>query len=155
MWRPGYDIGWFSKEPVLLDMFIALPSNYSLDNGAAIWIASSVETNVGIIFTCMHATRPVLAKIVPAFFSTTSGSSKSGGIQGQARSPYFARKCNNSRSRNPSQNFKMDKCITTEDSADANFIFVQPKDHINGEPGTIEAQISPELKSLPMTDERI
>jgi hypothetical protein len=41
-----------------------------IDYGAIIWIVSSVETNVGIIFTCMHAMRPVLSKLVPGFFAS-------------------------------------------------------------------------------------
>jgi hypothetical protein len=27
-----------------------------------------VETNVGIMFTCIHASRPILSKILPGFF---------------------------------------------------------------------------------------
>ena len=44
---------------------------YNVDNGALIWTVSSVETNVGIIFTCMHAMRPILSKLVPSFFSNS------------------------------------------------------------------------------------
>jgi len=32
------------------------------DDGAAVWASSSVETNVGIIFTCIHAIKPVMMK---------------------------------------------------------------------------------------------
>lgn len=45
------------------------------DYGACLWISSSVEVNIGIIFTCMHAMRPVLAKLVPEFFTSGSGGS--------------------------------------------------------------------------------
>jgi len=41
--------------------------------GAIIWIVSSVETNIAIIFTCMHAMRPVLSKLAPGFFAAPSG----------------------------------------------------------------------------------
>jgi hypothetical protein len=44
--------------------------------GACLWTSSTVETNVGIIFTCMHAMRPFLAKLVPHFFSSPSRVSK-------------------------------------------------------------------------------
>lgn len=44
--------------------------------GSIVWIVSSVETNIGIIFTCMHAMRPVLSRLVPGFFSSAAGSSK-------------------------------------------------------------------------------
>jgi hypothetical protein len=47
-----------------------------IDYGAIIWIVSSVETNIGIIFTCMHAMRPVLSKLVPTFFASASASKK-------------------------------------------------------------------------------
>jgi hypothetical protein len=47
-----------------------------IDDGSAIWIASSVETNIGIIFTCLHAIRPVLSKIVPGLFGTGASSGK-------------------------------------------------------------------------------
>jgi hypothetical protein len=46
------------------------------DYGAIIWIVSSVETNIGIIFTCMHAMRPVLSKLVPGFFASGGASKK-------------------------------------------------------------------------------
>jgi hypothetical protein len=49
---------------------------HDIDYGAAVWIASSVETNVGIIFTCMHAMRPVLSKLVPGFFTASTSSKK-------------------------------------------------------------------------------
>src|SRR6202012_3453673 len=49
---------------------------HAIDYGAAVWIASSVETNVGIIFTCMHAMRPVLSKLVPGFFTRSASSKK-------------------------------------------------------------------------------
>jgi hypothetical protein len=38
------------------------------DYGAIIWILSNVETNVGVIFTCVHAARPILSRIFPGFF---------------------------------------------------------------------------------------
>jgi hypothetical protein len=60
-------------------------TNHSIDNGAAIWITSSVETNVGIIFTCMHSMKPVLSRIVPGFFSTSESrkhSDNSGRLRG-------------------------------------------------------------------------
>jgi len=44
--------------------------------GAIIWIVSSVETNIGIIFTCMHAMRPVLSKLVPGFFASAASTKK-------------------------------------------------------------------------------
>jgi len=47
-------------------------------DGAAIWMASSVEANVGIIFACMHAIKPILSKLIPGLFATgTSGSTAS------------------------------------------------------------------------------
>jgi hypothetical protein len=33
-----------------------------------IWIISNVETNIGIIFACVHAARPILSRLLPAFF---------------------------------------------------------------------------------------
>jgi hypothetical protein len=39
-----------------------------LDYGAIIWIISIVETNVSIIFACVHAARPILSRIFPGFF---------------------------------------------------------------------------------------
>ena len=42
--------------------FLCTVAYYNVDNGALIWMVSSVETNVGIIFTCMHAIRPILSQ---------------------------------------------------------------------------------------------
>jgi len=51
--------------------FLCTVAYYNVDNGALIWMVSSVETNVGIIFTCMHAIRPILSKLVPSYFSNS------------------------------------------------------------------------------------
>jgi hypothetical protein len=61
-------------------------TNCRIDNGAAIWISSSVETNIGIIFTCMHAMRPILSRLVPGFFSSTSASSNNRDTQSWQKS---------------------------------------------------------------------
>ena len=45
------------------------------DYGAVLWIISGVETNVGIIFSCMHAARPILSKLFPDFFGDANRAS--------------------------------------------------------------------------------
>ena len=45
------------------------------DYSAVLWIVSGVETNVGIIFSCMHAARPILSKLLPDFFGEVNRAS--------------------------------------------------------------------------------
>ncbi len=53
---------------VCLLLGLRFPTLMFLDYGAIIWIISIVETDVGIIFTCVHAARPILSRIFPGFF---------------------------------------------------------------------------------------
>jgi hypothetical protein len=53
-----------------------------VDYGAVLWIISGVETNVGIIFSCTHAARPILSKLLPDFFGEVNrASSKNGKLK--------------------------------------------------------------------------
>jgi hypothetical protein len=52
------------------------PAYHITGYGSGLWISSTVETNIGIIFTCMHAMRPFLARLIPDFFSSPSRVSK-------------------------------------------------------------------------------
>ena len=65
---------FFSTLPkTLLITSFRFPLAYCVPGyGSCLWISSTVETNVAIIFTCMHAMRPLLAKLVPYFFSSPS-----------------------------------------------------------------------------------
>jgi hypothetical protein len=45
------------------------------DYGAVLWIISNVETNIGIIFSCTHAARPILSKLFPNFFGEVNRAS--------------------------------------------------------------------------------
>ena len=67
----GYDIscafGTFPFELYKTDLFV--------DYGAEIWMVSNVETNFGIIFTCLHASRPILSRILPEFFGEVNRAS--------------------------------------------------------------------------------
>jgi hypothetical protein len=45
------------------------------DYSAVLWIISGVETNVGIIFSCMHAARPILSKLLPNYFGEVNRAS--------------------------------------------------------------------------------
>jgi hypothetical protein len=81
MRRPGPVRGTYVSTPSILPCSLSplsLASRYTRetplitksDNGAAVWMASSVEANVGIIFACMHAIKPILSKIIPGLFGT-------------------------------------------------------------------------------------
>ncbi len=43
-----------------------------LDDSALVGVTSSVEVNIGIVFACIHAMKPIMAKIFPAMFTSAS-----------------------------------------------------------------------------------
>ncbi|KAF1810284.1 hypothetical protein P152DRAFT_107089 [Eremomyces bilateralis CBS 781.70] len=57
--------------------------------GNVIWILGGIEWNLGMIFSCFHGIKPILAKVFPRIFGTTQGSSAAAGYSG-GRSKKFS-----------------------------------------------------------------
>ena len=45
------------------------------DDGAIIMMTASIESNMGIIFACLHSVKPILADFFPRVFGTSQASS--------------------------------------------------------------------------------
>lgn len=62
------------------------PADGVLDYGALIWLTSSIEVNIGIIFACMHAIKPLLSRIVPGLFGSTASDGRQPNYIGRQKS---------------------------------------------------------------------